>query len=329
VRNPSILLLSLIILTLVMTPIEAVSVPAQTSDIVLDPIEMTAVMDNDGLTTVSVRARMTNLGSSSVTQLNFRIDSLAIELTLARVNQSSAEATVVEHDRYTEAVISLGLSLEPNESVWIDLGFHAADFQSDLVTGSDPLKYNGDFTFYLNPITTLGNLTFTAKLPDEALLSEESLAPIYPDADMNYTDGTSLSFVWTTPLLQPGQVRVFIIRYQTPNYVSGAVASFLLESIVIALLGIFAGIGLALGGPKLLYRLKRIGQVRFIGVTSEEEEVLEVIRRKGGSCPQKDLYTEFEMSQAKVSLLLNNLEERGLVRRFREGRENVVHIMEH
>jgi uncharacterized membrane protein len=25
---------------------------------------------------------------------------------------------------------------------------------------------------------------------------------------------------------------------------------------------------------------------------------------------------------------LNNLEERGLVRRFREGRENVVHIME-
>ena len=65
-----------------------------------------------------------------------------------------------------------------------------------------------------------------------------------------------------------------------------------------------------------------------MGVTSEEEEVLEVIRQKGGSCPQKDLYTEFDMSQAKVSLILNNLEERGLVRRFREGRENVVHIME-
>ena len=53
-----------------------------------------------------------------------------------------------------------------------------------------------------------------------------------------------------------------------------------------------------------------------------------MIRQKGGSCPQKDLYTEFDMSQAKVSLILNNLEERDLVRRFREGRENVVHIME-
>jgi uncharacterized membrane protein len=34
------------------------------------------------------------------------------------------------------------------------------------------------------------------------------------------------------------------------------------------------------------------------------------------------------MSQAKVSLILNNLEERGLVRRFKEGRENMVHLME-
>jgi uncharacterized membrane protein len=311
-----------------MTPVEAVSVPAQTSDILLDPVEIVAVMNNDGLTTVSVKAQMKNLGTSSITQLNFRIDSLAIELTSASVNQTPAESSLVQHDRYTEAVISLGLTLEPNESVWIEFVFYAADFQSDWVVGSDPLKYNGDFTFYLRPITTLANLTFTAKLPDGALLSEESLAPIYPESDLNYTDGTSLSFVWTTPLLQPGQERVFIIRYQTPNYVSGAVTSFLLESIVIALLGIIAGIGLAVGAPKLLYRIRRIGKIRFIGVTSEEEEILEVIRRKGGSCPQKDLYTEFEMSQAKVSLLLNNLEERGLVRRFREGRENVVHIME-
>ncbi len=83
-----------------------------------------------------------------------------------------------------------------------------------------------------------------------------------------------------------------------------------------------------MGGPKLYYRIRRIRTVRYIGVTSEEEEVLEVIRAKGGSCPQKDLYTVFDMSQTKVSLILNNLEERGLVRRFREGRENVVHLME-
>jgi hypothetical protein len=328
VKKTSILFLSIVVIYLMMLPANAAFEPAQTSDILLDPIEIMAVMDNDGLTTVSVRARMVNLGGTSVTQLSFRIDSLATILTLARVNQTSASALIVEHDRYTEVVVDLGLTLNPNESVWIDLGFLASDFQSDSFVGTDITKLFGDFIFYIRPLTGLANMTFTAVLPPEAMLSQESLDPLFPNTDVNYTDGSSLSFVWYTSALQPGQEKVFIINYQIPNYESAPVGSFVVESIIIAFLGIVAGIGIAILGPQVVYRLRRIGKVRFIGVTSEEEEVLEVIRRKGGSCPQKDLYTEFEMSQAKVSLLLNNLEERGLVRRFREGRENVVHIME-
>ncbi|MDH4213364.1 MAG: MarR family transcriptional regulator [Candidatus Thorarchaeota archaeon] len=324
----SFFLLSFVVLSLIIIPTNCVSEPAQTSDILLDPIDIIAVMDNDGLTTVSIRARMVNLGGTSVTELNFRIDSLAAILTLARVNQTSASTLIVERDRYTEVVIDLGLTLDPNESVWIDLGFLASDFQSESVVGADITKLVGDFIYYIRPLTGLANLTFTAVLPTGAMLSQESLDPLFPNTDLNYTDGSSLSFMWYTASLQPGQEKAFIIMYQTPNYEANQIESFVVESIIIAFLGIAVGIGIAVFGPRILYRLRQIGKIRFIGVTSEEEEVLEVIRRKGGSCPQKDLYTEFEMSQAKVSLLLNNLEERGLVRRFREGRENVVHIME-
>jgi len=313
---------------MLLPPVEGASEIAQTSDILLDPVEIEAAMDNDGLTTVSVRARMVNLGGSSVSELSFRIDSLATELTLARVNESSASAVLVEHDRYTEAVISLGLTLSPNESVWIDLGFLSSDFQSEFLVGADSTMLVGDFIFYIRPLTGLANMTFTAVLPDGATLSQQSIVPLFPDTHENYTDGSSIAFAWFTSTLQPGQERVFIVKYQTPNYEVSSVGSFFLELVGIALLGVAAGIGIAVGGPKIAYRIRRIGKTRFIGVTSEEEEVLEVIRRKGGSCPQKDLYTEFEMSQAKVSLILNNLEERGLVRRFREGRENMVHIME-
>jgi len=320
--------LALVVLSMLLLPVEGASEFAQTSDILLDPVEIKAAMDNDGLTTVSVRARMVNLGGSSVSELRFRIDSLATELTLASVNETSASAVLVEHDRYTEAVIDLGLTLSPNESVWIDLGFLSSDFQSEPAAGADSTILVGDFIFYVRPLTGFANMTFTAILPDGAMLSQQSIVPLFPDTSENYTDGSSISFVWFTESLLPGQERVFIIKYQTPNYEAGPVGSFFMESIGIALLGIVAGIGIAVGGPKIVSQIKRIGRTRLIGVTSEEEEVLEVIRRKGGSCPQKDLYTEFEMSQAKVSLILNNLEERGLVRRFREGRENVVHIME-
>lgn len=321
----------MLFLSLVLLPVQSTqgySTIAQTSSIILDPIEIKAVMDNDGLTTVSVNAQMTNIGETSVSSLSFRIDSLEAIVTLARVNHAWASAVIVEHDRYTEIVVDLGLLLDSNESVWIELGILASDFQSDPIIGIDQTKLISDFIFYMRPMTSLANFTFIAILPDEAMLSQESVVPLFPDMDSNFTDGNSLAFVWFTEAIEPGQERVFIIQYQLPNYESSPTQTFLLESILFASLGIVIGIVLAIGGPKVLYRIRRIGKVRFIGVTSEEEEVLEVIRRKGGSCPQKDLYTEFDMSQAKVSLLLNNLEERGLVRRFREGRENVVHIME-
>jgi len=313
---------------MIILPVRSDTIIAQTSDILLDPISINAVMDNDGLTTITVNARMTNLGVSSIDTLSFRIDSLEALVTLVKVDGDLTSATLIDYDRYLEIVIDLEQSVGTDESVQIELGILASDFQSDLSIGADPTKYIADFVYYVRPLTRLSNFTFTAILPPEAILSQESIIPLFPNTDANYTDGSSLAFTWFTEDLQPGQERVFIIRYQTPNYESAPLQSFFVESIAIGLIGILLGIMLAVFGPRIAYRLRRIGKVRFIGVTNEEEEVLEVIRQKGGSCPQKDLYTEFDMSQAKVSLILNNLEERGLVRRFRDGRENVVHIME-
>lgn len=314
--------------SLIVIPVQSDSVIAQTSEILLDPVTIKAVMDNDGLTTVSINARMTNLGASSIDTLSFRIDSLEALVTLVAVDGESTSASLIDYDRFTEIIIDLERSVGTNESVLIELGILASDFQSDFVIGSDPTKLIADFVYYIRPLTRLSNFTFTAILPPEAILSQVSIVPLFPDTNSNYTDGSSLAFTWFTEDLQPGQERVFIIKYQTPNYEAAPVQSFFIQSIAIGFLGVLLGIFLAVFGPRIVYRLQRIGTVRFIGVTNEEEEVLEVIRQKGGSCPQKDLYTEFDMSQAKVSLILNNLEERGLVRRFREGRENVVHIME-
>ncbi len=301
---------------------------AQTNDILLSPITIDAIMDNDGLTIISINAWMTNLGLSEVSTLTFRIDSRELIVTLARVNGSSTTTTLIEYDRYSEVIIDLGFSLNTNESTSVELGVFSSDFQSDPVIGNDPTKLVSDFIFYIRPSVGLANFTFTAVLPKEALLSQESVVPLFPDTDSNYTDGSSLAFVWFTSSLQPGQERVFIVKYQIPNFTTNVVRSFIVEIILAGFAGVLIGAVMAVFGPKIVYRLRRVGKVRFIGVTAEEEEILEAIRQKGGSCPQKDLYTGFDMSQAKVSIILNNLEERGLVRRFREGRENMVHIME-
>ncbi|WP_231585685.1 winged helix DNA-binding protein [Methanosarcina sp. WWM596] len=53
-------------------------------------------------------------------------------------------------------------------------------------------------------------------------------------------------------------------------------------------------------------------------------EVLDVIRGHKGRITQKNLRSKLEYSEVKVSLLLSDLEKRGLIKKFKNGRENIV-----
>jgi Uncharacterized membrane-associated protein/domain len=59
-------------------------------------------------------------------------------------------------------------------------------------------------------------------------------------------------------------------------------------------------------------------------LSTDLQEVLEVIRGHRGRITQKDLRSRLEYSEVKVSLLLSELEKRGLVSKFKHGRENIV-----
>ncbi len=54
------------------------------------------------------------------------------------------------------------------------------------------------------------------------------------------------------------------------------------------------------------------------------EKMLEVIRREGGRINQLDLRKEFNLSEAKISLMVADLESRGLVKKIKKGRGNIV-----
>ena len=125
------LVLALVLISMAAVPVQSNAIISQTSDILLDPVYITATMDDNGQTTITYEARMTNLGASSVDSLRIRIDSLETIVTLVRVNESSTSVNTIDYDRYTEIIVDLNLSLAANESVWIELGMLASDFQSD------------------------------------------------------------------------------------------------------------------------------------------------------------------------------------------------------
>lgn len=300
---------------------------AQTSIIELGSVDITAILSESKTTTMEILAVVYNLGPDSISEVRFRVDSLTVRILLAQVEGQDVDATTSIEDRYAVVHLPVPGGLAYNSSVDMNLELEMTDLQGDSVASPDGLYLLSDFIFYVRPLTAFRDFSFRAVLPESAILSQETAGPLFPKASENYTDGASLIFQWNLGSLQAGQEQAFIIKYQVPGDATFTQTLIPYSSLFLLLGAVLGGI-IVLVTPKVVRKLKQLGSVRLVGVTSEEEEILETIRSKGGSCSQKDLYTDLDMSQSKISIVLSGLEERGLVRRFREGRENVIHIVE-
>jgi uncharacterized membrane protein len=57
-------------------------------------------------------------------------------------------------------------------------------------------------------------------------------------------------------------------------------------------------------------------------------DVVRILKRNEGRMTQKDLRKEIPLSEAKVSLMLTELEDMGIVKRIKKGRGNVLILKE-
>lgn len=56
------------------------------------------------------------------------------------------------------------------------------------------------------------------------------------------------------------------------------------------------------------------------------KEIMNLIRANGNRITQRELRKKSPYSESKVSLMLSDLEERGLVEKFKRGRGNIIRI---
>jgi uncharacterized membrane protein len=61
---------------------------------------------------------------------------------------------------------------------------------------------------------------------------------------------------------------------------------------------------------------------------TEEEKVIKVLRSNGGSAYQSAITEQCRFSKAKTSQLLTALEAKGVVRRYKKGRDKIVNLNE-
>lgn len=69
---------------------------------------------------------------------------------------------------------------------------------------------------------------------------------------------------------------------------------------------------------------KVVREVRGIAVPEELQKILEFIDKEGGRTTQKDIRKNFPFSEAKISLMIDELEAHGFIKRIKKGRGNII-----
>ena len=98
------------------------------------------------------------------------------------------------------------------------------------------------------------------------------------------------------------------------------------------LIGVFVVIGIGvvvfiyLKYKKLLTKVKKDIEetVQAKDVLAESKKVLDFIKQEGGRTTQKDIRMKFPSSEAKISLIISELEHKGIIKKIKKGRGNII-----
>jgi len=66
----------------------------------------------------------------------------------------------------------------------------------------------------------------------------------------------------------------------------------------------------------------------LLGLVSDEEKAVKLIKSSGGSLHQSAITDQLGFSKAKTSQLLTVLEHKGVIRRFKRGRDKIVVLVQ-
>ncbi len=67
-----------------------------------------------------------------------------------------------------------------------------------------------------------------------------------------------------------------------------------------------------------------IKEIKEVAVHEELQKILEFVEKEGGRTTQKDIRKNFPYSEAKISLMIDDLEAKGLVKKIKKGRGNLI-----
>ena len=193
-------------------------------------------------------------------------------------------------------------------------------------------------------------LNFSTSEGDEVVFGDIFKVPffftgLYGDGrlQINYTVGYSVMEVSPTADTQDNDSRT-LVWYRTQDFLNGkpniTLASdssslgdgWWMQYAIIGLILVGATVASLVGfylvrRRRLTVRPSEASPGRFT-LESDEEKIMSFIRSSGGSVHQSRIVEQFGFSKAKTSQLLTSLEKKGVVARYKRGRDKIVNLIE-
>ena len=177
---------------------------------------------------------------------------------------------------------------------------------------------------FMNPTD---NFLLEITLPEGKGIVEKSerLNPLYPLDVTIGTDGRRIKVVWDVNEPTIGSTKSFTVMYEdmehidpvsdlNTKYLIGLAAVFLMFIILVIVL---VRRGRHTSSDKVLSLFR-----------GSEKKVLDIIIGCGGECVQRQIVSDTGYSKAKVSRIIYDLAERGIVEKIQMGRTNIVKLLD-
>lgn len=260
----------------------------------------------------------TNIGlqfAEPITHLDFNLDFRVYNLT-AKANFDSADCNVsYNSDRSTIACDFVGMTVEKN--------FLTLDFTTKgrVSKSDDGYQFASEYD-----ISVPVNESFVIiKLPENSILMKEVANESFSPGDGKLgSDGRHITVHWERNNLQPGDDLKFSVLYTMPF--GGPFFNIMIVSITGVVLVVMMGLAIYIrrGGPS---ELPTKEEVVSSVLTTDENTIVDILKRNNGEAMQKVLVRDTNFSKAKVSRYVKTLSERGVLRVEPLGRTNKIRLV--
>ena len=136
--------------------------------------------------------------------------------------------------------------------------------------------------------------------------------------DMIHTDGR-LSGLMLAVIVVSGMIILLLIYYAVGVY-RRRIEEKELEDVGVLENSIRTSMGRPADGAKSLDNGKSV----YADMDSDISKVVNVIRSEGGRATQKEIRKQIPLSEAKISLMVSELEHKGIVKKVKKGRGNII-----